>query len=49
MSAEEQGRLMDNIAAPLGTVSKEIQKRMIEHFTKADPNYGKGIKERLGL
>ena len=49
MTHEEQERLMDNIAGPLGTVSKEIQKRMIEHFTKADPKYGKGVKERIGV
>ncbi|MGY5852565.1 MAG: catalase [Candidatus Thorarchaeota archaeon] len=49
LTAEEQERLMDNIAGPLGNVSKEIQLRMIEHFTKADPNYGKGVKDRLGF
>ncbi len=49
MSTEEQERLMDNIAKPLSTVPKEIQLRMVEHFTKADPNYGKGVKNRLGL
>ena len=49
MTTDEQGRLMDNIAGPLSTVSKEIQKRMVEHFTRADPAYGKGIKERIGL
>ena len=49
MSAEERGRLMDNIAEPLSTVPKEIQIRMVGHFTKADPDYGKGVKERLGL
>lgn len=48
MTPAEQARLMDNIVGSLRKTSKEIQERMVKHFTKADPAYGKGIKDRLG-
>lgn len=41
--------LMDNIAVAMKPVPVEIQKRQIAHFAKADPAYGKGVAERLGL
>ncbi|MCC2111873.1 MAG: catalase, partial [Hyphomicrobiales bacterium] len=47
MSAAERGRLMDNIAAAMADVPEDIQRRQIGHFTKADPNYGAGVAERL--
>ncbi len=49
MSAEEQGRLMDNIAEHMTDVPEEIQRRQIEHFLKADPAYGEGVAKRLGV
>ena len=49
MSPEQQGRLMDNIAGAMKPVPETIQRRQIEHFTKADPAYGTGIATRLGL
>jgi catalase len=47
MPPDEQGRLIQNIVGSLSQVSKEIQNKMVEHFTRADPDYGKGIAEGL--
>ena len=49
LSAEEQGRLIENIVGTLKNVPKFIQERMIEYFSKADPAYGGGIAKGLGL
>ncbi len=49
MTAEQQGRLMDNIAEAMGSVPVEIQKRQVAHFYRADPAYGTGVAKRLGL
>ena len=49
MNAEQQGRLMDNIAAAMQGVPVEIVKRQVGHFYKADPKYGLGVAERMGL
>ena len=42
-------RLLDNIAGSMRTVPEAIQRRQIAHFAKADPAYGAGVAERLGL
>jgi len=44
-----RARLMDNIAASMRSVPEAIQRRQIAHFAKADPAYGAGVAERLGL
>jgi len=49
LTAEQQGRLMDNIAAAMQGVPVEIVKRQVGHFYKADPRYGLGVAERMGL
>ena len=49
MTAVQQGRLMDNIAAAMQGVPVEIVKRQVGHFYKADPKYGLGVAERMGL
>ena len=49
MTADQQGRLMDNIAAAMTGVPEAIQRRQIAHFAKADPAYGAGVAKRLGL
>lgn len=49
MPRDEQRRLMDAIAGAMGSVPEDIQRRQLEHFAKADPNYGKGIAKRLGI
>ena len=49
MSPPEQARLMDAIAGAMRPVPEFIQRRQIAHFAKADPAYGAGVAERLGL
>jgi len=49
MSRDERGRLISNIVASMSSVPPEIQKRQIEHFYKADPEYGIGVAKGLGL
>jgi catalase len=51
MPAAERQNLFDNIASAMSSVSGEIQQRQLEHFTKADPAYGAGVRaalQRLG-
>jgi catalase len=49
MSPQKQQELIDNIAGTLKKVPKEIQQKMIVHFSKADKNYGDGVAKALGL
>jgi catalase len=50
MSAEERFRLVENIVGAMKPVeSDEIKLRQIEHFYKADPEYGTKVAEGLGL
>jgi catalase len=49
MPPNEQQRLSANIVGTLKEVPKEIQMKMVEHYTRADPAYGAGIAEGLGL
>jgi len=49
MSSEEQEHLISNIVGSLKNCPTEIQKRMLEHFTKADKKYGEGVAKGLGL
>ncbi len=49
MSPDQKRQLFDNIAAAMQGVPDEIKLRQIAHFTKADPAYGEGVAERLGL
>jgi catalase len=44
-----RARLMDNIAGAMRSVPEAIQRRQIAHFANADPAYGAGVAERLGL
>jgi catalase len=46
---DEQDRLIENIVGTLKNVPENIQKRMLQYFHKADPDYGKGIQKGLGL
>jgi catalase len=39
--------LVDNITAPLSTATKPIQQSMVDHFTKADPEFGKRVAKGL--
>jgi catalase len=49
MPAAEKARLIANIVSAMGSVPREIQLRQIEHFAKADPAYGAGVAQGLGL
>ena len=49
MSPAQKAQLMDNIVAAMQGVPQAIQLRQIGHFSKADPAYGNGVAERLGL
>jgi len=49
MTPEQQGRLFKNIAAAMDGVPKEIVKRQLVHFHKADPRYAEGVAKALGV
>ena len=49
MDQEAQARLIANIVAAMSDVPLEIQQRQVEHFTKADPDYGSGVAKGLGI
>ena len=40
---------MDNIAEAMQGVPVEIVKRQVGHFYKADPAYGLGVAQRMGV
>jgi catalase len=47
MTKDEQARLIDNIVGSLRQAPHEIQERQLEHFHKADPAYGEGVRRGL--
>ncbi len=49
MSEEQKSQLVGNIASSLGGARKEIQKKMLPHFEKANSDYGKRVKKALCL
>jgi catalase len=49
MSPEQQKDLCENIAGSLKKVPVEIQKKMIEHFKRADEKYGEGVAKAVGM
>ncbi len=49
MPAHEQKRLAENIAGSLKKVPKDLQEKMVAHFSKADQAYGDGVAKALGL
>ena len=49
MPGDERKRLVDHLVGSLKNVPKEIQKKMVEHFRRADTEYGDGIARGLGL
>ncbi len=49
MSQEKQQLLFENTARSVGGASIEVQKRHISNCLKADPAYGKGVAEALGI
>lgn len=49
MDKAAQQRLIDNIVGAMQGVPVDIQKRQVEHFTKADSAYGAGVALGLGI
>ena len=49
MSEAQKAALMDNIVASMAGVPEFILLRQIVHFLRADPAYGRGVAQRLGL
>lgn len=47
MTEDQKSQLVHNIAASLGGASKDIQERMLPHFDKADPEYGRRLRKVL--
>ena len=48
MNTEQKSLLISNIVGTLKLAPEFIQKRQVEHFTKADKAYGEGVKVGLG-
>ena len=49
MSAQQQALLFANTAREIGGAPREIQIRHISHCLKADPAYGQGVADALGI
>lgn len=49
MTPDARQRLIGNIVTTMKSVPQEIQERQIQHFLKADPDYGRGVADGLGL
>jgi catalase len=49
MPEDEQGRLIENIVGSLKNVPKAIQEKAVEHFRRADADFGNGTAKGLGL
>jgi catalase len=49
MSPEQQTELIENIVDSLKKAPTDIQEKMVVHFRKADPAYGDGVSQGLGL
>ena len=49
MNAQQQKALFANTARAMGDAPKEVKLRHIGNCTKADPAYGKGVAEALGM
>jgi catalase len=49
MSDAQKQLLADNLVAAMQGVPEEIQRRQVDHFRKADEDYGRRVAEGLGL
>ena len=49
MTAEQQQVLFENTARAMGDAPVEIKLRHIGNCTKADPAYGEGVANALGI
>jgi catalase len=49
MTPDAQARLIDNIVDHMRSVPRHIQERQVGHFFRADPAYGAGVADGLGI
>ena len=49
LTPDHQERLIGNIVADMKPVRRDIQVRQVRHFYQADPRYGVGVAEGLGI
>jgi catalase len=49
MPRDERARLVKHISASLAQVPRPLQRKMVAHFRRADPDYGGRIARALGL
>lgn len=49
MTPEQKQVLFDNTARAMGDATLQIKHRHIDHCYQADPTYGKGVSEALGI
>jgi catalase len=49
MSTAQQQLLLENTARSIGEAPREVQLRDVRHCLKADPAYGKGVADALGI
>ncbi|MBI1357504.1 MAG: catalase [Acidobacteria bacterium] len=49
LDPDHQQRLCRRLAEAMSSVPREIQQRQVEHFRQADPAYGEGVEQALGL
>jgi catalase len=49
MSEQQQMLLISNIVNAMAGVSVDVVQRQLQHFLKADPAYGEGIAQSLGV
>jgi catalase len=49
LTADQKARLIGNIVDAMKTVPERIHRLQVGHFMKADPAYGRGVAEGLGV
>ncbi|AYG43245.1 catalase [Pseudomonas sp. Leaf58] len=49
MDDEQQALLINNIAGAMAGVSEDVIQRQLQYFFKADPAYGEGVAQALGI
>jgi len=49
MNESQKEQLFGNVAAAMDGVPDRIKARQLVHFFKADPDYGRGVAQKLGL
>jgi len=49
MTPAQKKTLISNLAGHMKGIPERIAKLQLEHFTKADPAYGRGVAQALGI